>query len=64
MNEDVIKKARMSLKMSQAAFANFLGVSPKAVQCWEQGYGQPNKVTRKVIKLLEDPTFLSLWSKP
>lgn len=37
--EDV-RRARRALGISQAVFAQLLGVSPKTVQSWEQG-GQP-----------------------
>jgi putative transcriptional regulator len=40
----MVKHAREKLGVSQAAFAIFLGVSPKTVQAWERGDLSPNKM--------------------
>lgn len=45
-----IRKIRENLNASQVVFARFLGVSPKAVQAWEQGIRRPQ---RAVLRLLE-----------
>ena len=37
----LVKKTRMLLGMSQPLFARFLGVSPKTVKSWEQGFNTP-----------------------
>jgi len=34
----LVKETRRKLGMSQVLFAQFLGVSARAVQAWEQGY--------------------------
>lgn len=39
---ELVQKTRAKLHASQAIFAQFLGVSVKAVQDWEQGLETPN----------------------
>jgi putative transcriptional regulator len=39
---ELVKKTRRLLKVSQALFARFLGVSPKTVRSWEQGINTPS----------------------
>lgn len=39
---ELVKKTRELLKVSQALFARFLGVSPKTVRSWEQGINTPS----------------------
>src|SRR5713101_1327770 len=38
----LVKKTRKLLRVSQAVFARFLGVSVKTVRSWEQGIKAPN----------------------
>lgn len=39
---NLVKLTRNGLGVSQALFAQFLGVSPKTVRSWEQGINTPN----------------------
>ncbi len=43
-NADKVKAIRRLLKVSQALFAKFLGVSVKTVRSWEQGLSEPSKI--------------------
>jgi len=55
--KDVIKKVRLSLRLSQAEFGRRVGVSESLVCRWEQGNRKPNyKNLRKIIKAFQlDP---------
>lgn len=41
-NSALVKKTRKLLGLSQTLFAQFLGVSPKTIRAWEQGFNVPN----------------------
>lgn len=43
-NGEKVKMTRRLLKVSQALFAKFLGVSVKTVRSWEQGLSEPAKI--------------------
>ncbi len=43
--------ARMKLGLSQADFANLLGVSVRTLQDWEQGRRQPSGAARTLITI-------------
>jgi putative transcriptional regulator len=43
--------ARASMGMSQQAFADLLGVSPRTLQDWEQGRRQPTGAARTLLKI-------------
>lgn len=45
----LVKKTRELLGTSQAIFAQFLGVSPSAVQDWEQGAKPPKGVACRLM---------------
>lgn len=59
-----LRKLRMSFGMSQALFADYLGVTKKAIEKWEQGV---NKINAPVLRLLflfeNNPELLSLMKK-
>src|SRR5579884_3528942 len=40
-NPELVKRTRKLLRVSQALFARFLGISPKTVRSWEQGVNTP-----------------------
>lgn len=40
----LVKTTRKVLSVSQALFAQFLGVSPKTIRAWEQGVNEPNEM--------------------
>jgi putative transcriptional regulator len=46
-----IRHVRESLHASQAIFAHFLCVSPKAVQSWEQGSRRPQSTALRLLAI-------------
>jgi len=46
-----IADIRLRYNMSQAVFARYLNVSPKTVQAWEQGTGQPSGASLKLLSI-------------
>jgi putative transcriptional regulator len=42
---------RKKLKLSQAAFAHFLNISPSTVQKWESGINKPSGASLKLLDL-------------
>ena len=59
-----LRKLSMSFGMSQALFADYLGVTKKAIEKWEQGV---NKINAPVLRLLflfeNNPELLSLMKE-
>jgi putative transcriptional regulator len=54
----LVKKTRKALRLSQALFANFLGVSPQTVRAWEQGVNVPNDMAcRFMDEIRLDPDY-------
>jgi putative transcriptional regulator len=57
----LVKSTRDMLGASQAIFAQFLGVSPSAVQDWEQGAKPPKgSACRLMDEIRRDPAY---WQK-
>lgn len=57
-----VKQARLSLGLSQALFAQLLGVSASTVQAWEQGKRQPDPMACRVLAgIRRDPTYWKRW---
>ena len=53
-----IKRIRTASRMTQAAFAGFLGVTAKAVEAWECGRNKPNGPARRLMSVADkDPAF-------
>ena len=53
-----IKDIRRKAGLTQVAFANVLGVSPKTVEAWECGRNRPDGPARRTMGLLrEDEHF-------
>jgi putative transcriptional regulator len=50
----LVKKTRETLGVSQAIFAQFLGVSASAVQDWEQGAKHPHGSARRLMDEIRD----------
>ncbi len=48
-----LRDFRMKMKMSQAIFADYLGVTKKAIEKWEQGKNKVNPVVCRMIYLME-----------
>ena len=46
-----VAEARMSVGLSQQAFAQLLGVSARTLQDWEQGRREPNGAARTLLKV-------------
>ena len=56
-----VKQTRRALGASQTIFAQFLGVSPSAVQDWEQGLKPPHGAARRLMdEIRRDPQY---WIK-
>lgn len=57
-NPGKVKATREALRVSQALFAKFLGVSVKTVSHWEQGLSEPNKMAcRFMDEIRRDPAY-------
>ncbi len=55
---DDIKRIRTKSHLTQAGFASFLGVTPKAVEAWENGRNKPNGPARRLMSMAEgNPEF-------
>ncbi len=55
-NSDLVKETRAALGLSQALFAQFLGVSVNTVQSWEQGGKPPKRIAcRFMDEIRNDP---------
>lgn len=53
-----IKSIRVSLQMTQAIFAEVLGVSKKTVEAWEAGTNAPIGTARRMLSMLKaDPSL-------
>ena len=52
-NED-IKKIRNKAGMTQAVFANYMGVSPKTVEAWELGRTHPTGPAYRLLDILAE----------
>lgn len=56
-----VREIRKSLNASQAAFAQFLCVSIKAVQSWEQGARSPQRTALRLLRIARrNPKILLL----
>ena len=47
------KIIRKKLKLSQAAFASLMGVSPRTIQDWEQGRRKPQGPAKSLLLIAE-----------
>ncbi|MCP4221086.1 MAG: helix-turn-helix domain-containing protein [bacterium] len=56
------EKIREQLELSQASFANLMGVSVRTVQDWEQGRRVPRGPAKSLLRIAEQnpEVFLSL----
>lgn len=50
----MVKNTRKVIGVSQAEFAAFLGVSPKTVQSWEQGVGNPSNIACRFMDEIQN----------
>ena len=62
-NAAEIKEVRNSLGMTQATFAQVMGVSQKTVEAWEAGTNKPVGSARRFLSIVKmDPTLLTKWN--
>lgn len=55
---EAVKATRKQLMMSQGIFAQFLGVSVKAVRAWEQGQNEPSEIAcRFMDEIQRNPEY-------
>ena len=47
-----VKAIRLKMKLSQAQFALFFGVSKRTIQQWEQGRSTPNQLAKNFLKVI------------
>jgi putative transcriptional regulator len=53
-----VQATRKLLRLSQALFARFLGVSPKTVHAWERGTGSPKEIAcRFMDEIQRNPDY-------
>lgn len=52
-NNQKVKELRINFGMSQAVFANVIGVSAKTVEAWEAGRNKPDGSTRRLLQIFE-----------
>lgn len=58
---DDVRAIRSLLRVSQALFAKFLGVSPKTVSAWEQGKKVPSELASRFMdEIHRNPEY---WQK-
>lgn len=58
-----IRRIRENLRASQAVFATFLCVSPKAIQSWEQGIRKPQSTALRLLTLAKKRPAVLLDAK-
>jgi ribosome-binding protein aMBF1 (putative translation factor) len=59
-----VKAARKATKLSQAKFAEALGLSTVTLQAWEAGRRHPRGLESKVIRaILKEPKFVTLLAQ-
>jgi len=49
-----IQEIRNRINVSQAVFAQLLGVSTSTIQSWEQGKREPSKMARRLIEEIQN----------
>lgn len=54
LKPEEIRRIREALHASQAVFAQFLCVSPKAVQSWEQGLRRPQSTALRLLTIARE----------
>ena len=56
-----LRDFRIKLSFSQSVLADYLGVTKKAIEKWEQGKNKLNPIAVRMVYLIEkDPQILSL----
>ena len=55
---DDVRRVRSLMRMSQALFAEFLGVNASTIKSWEQGIRPPSVIARRFMTEIEsDPQY-------
>lgn len=54
IDKDFVKAFRKEHQLTQAALANILGVTKKAIEKWEQGVNKVNGSSAVLLRLLQD----------
>ena len=49
-----VRETREELEVSQAIFAEILAVSPECIEKWEQGRGEPPRMARRLLDLINE----------
>ncbi len=57
MNSESIKRLRKSLKLTQATFADRLGVAKYTIYRWEAGKCNPHPIFIKMMQELKEATI-------
>ncbi len=61
INSNYLRQFRINMNLTQAALADYLGVTKKAIEKWEQGKNKINPAVARLIYIFEyNPQFLSL----
>ena len=60
LNKDQIREIRMEAQMTQSVFAEYLGVSVKTVEAWEQGRTHPTGPAYRLMSFLAQKQVASL----
>jgi len=55
-----IVRLRRRLKLSQAAFAQFLNISVSTIQKWEQGIKKPSGPALKLLHLIDEKGLMGI----
>ncbi|MBQ0072287.1 MAG: helix-turn-helix domain-containing protein [Spirochaetales bacterium] len=53
MNKEEIHRLRLELQLSVALFADLLNVSPKTVEAWEAGTGNPSGSALRLMRMAQ-----------
>ena len=51
--ESPVARARLATRLSQARFADLLGISKRTLQDWEQGRRQPSGAAKTLLRVAE-----------
>ena len=55
--KEEIKTIRTNNKLTQKVFAEYMGVSRKTVEAWEQGYAKPSGPACRLLSLIRDGSY-------
>ena len=61
-NAKEVKRIRSKTGVSQTAFSQFLSVSPRTLQSWEQGKRRPTGSAARLLQIIDNPEALHYFS--